>query len=200
MVDLQTISLIVQMVGVSATATAAVVGVSSYINSNKRAEESKKKEQLTQELALKTQQQNLETRQAQLLIGIYQALVSPEMMEANLKLQDIYMENVQDWYKLGKNKEKYKAWTLWAAYYQGIGTLVKEKLIDVSLPAQMWGGNVIWFYERYAAMMRDCREKLNWPGWGLETEFLYNSILEYGRGHPESGLGVSSRKLGSGVV
>ena len=199
MVDLQTISLIVQMVGVSATATAAVVGVSSYINSNKRAEESKKKEQLTQELALKTQQQNLETRQAQLLIGIYQALVSPEMMEANLKLQDIYMENVQDWYKLGKNKEKYKAWTLWAAYYQGIGTLVKEKLIDVSLPAQMWGGNVIWFYERYAAMMRDCREKLNWPGWGLETEFLYNSILEYGRGHPESGLGVSSRKLGSGV-
>ena len=187
------------MVGVSARATAAVVGVSSYINSNKRAEEAKKKEQLTQELALKTQQQNLETRQAQLLIGIYQALVSPEMMEANLKLQDIYMENVQDWYKLGKNKEKYKAWTLWAAYYQGIGTLVKEKLIDVSLPAQMWGGNVIWFYERYAAMMRDCREKLNWPGWGLETEYLYNSILEYGRGHPESGLGVSSRKLGSGV-
>ncbi len=196
MVDLQTISLIVQIVGLSATATAAVVGVSSYINSNKRAEEAKKKESLTQELALKTQQQNLETRQAQLLIGIYQALVSPEMMEASLKLQDIEMENVNDWYRLGRNREKYKAWTLWAAYYQGIGTLVKEKLIDVSLPAQMWGGNVIWFYECYAAMMKDCREKLNWPGWGLEIEYLYNSILEYGRSHPETGLGVSGRRRG----
>ena len=194
MVDLQTISLLVQIVGVSATATAAVVGVRSYITSNKRAEEAKQKEQKTQELALQTQQQNLETRQAQLLIGILQALVSPEMMEANLKLQDIEMENVKDWDRLGRNKEKFKAWTIWAAYYEGIGTLVKEKLIDVSLPAQMWGGNVIWFWERYESMIRDCRGKLNWPGWGLEMEHLYNCILEYGRSHPESGLGVSGRK------
>ena len=195
MVELETINLLVQIVGVSATAIAAVIGVRSYIVSNKRAEDAKKKEQETQELALKTQQQNLETRQAQLLIGIYQALVSPEMMEANLKLQDIEMENVHDWNKLCKNKEKYKAWTLWSAYYQGIGVLVKEKLIDVSLPAQLWGGNVLWFYERYDSMMKDCREKLNWPGWGLETEFLYNSILEYGKSHPETGLWSSGRKF-----
>ena len=43
MVDLETINLLVQIVGVSAAAIATVVGVRSYIVSNKRAEEAKKK-------------------------------------------------------------------------------------------------------------------------------------------------------------
>ena len=138
---------------------------------------------------------NLETRQAQLLMGIHQILVKPEMMAAGLKLQSIEMKNVNDWNQLCKDEEKYKAWTLWAAFYQGIGTLVKEKMIDVGLPAQMYGGNLLWFWEKYRDMNMDCREKLSWPGWGVETEFLYNSILEYGRLHPELGLSHAGRKL-----
>lgn len=73
MVDLQTISLIVQIIGVSATATAAVVGVSSYINSNKRAEEAKKKEQETRE-------RELETRQSQLFTQFYIRTLSTDYM------------------------------------------------------------------------------------------------------------------------
>jgi hypothetical protein len=45
MVDLQTIGLVLQTVSVMSAATAAVIGVRSHINSNKRTEESKKKEQ-----------------------------------------------------------------------------------------------------------------------------------------------------------
>ena len=187
-VELQWIAYIAQIIGVAGVLTAAFIGLRRYINSTKRAEETKKKEQ-------ETRDRELETRQAQLLMEVYKALVSPEMMEANLKLQDIEMENVHDWNRLCKNKEKYKAFTLWATYYQGLGTLVKERLIDVSLPAKLWGVNLLWFYEKYGSMMRDCREKLNWPGWGKEIEYLYDSIIEYGTKHPESGLGHPERKI-----
>ena len=44
MVELETINLLVQIVGVSAAAIATVVGVRSYILSNRRAEEAKSKE------------------------------------------------------------------------------------------------------------------------------------------------------------
>ena len=192
MVELAEIGLILQTISVMSAATAAVIGVRSYINSNKRVEEAKRKEQ-------ETRDRELETRQAQLLMGVFQSLVTPEMMEANLKLQGIEGKSAEDWDRILKDKEKYRAYTLWAAYYQGLGTLVKAGLIDVGLPAQLWGGNVLWFYERYESMMLDCREKLNWPGWGSEIEFLYKSIIEYGVRHPESGLGHRGRKIQSNV-
>ncbi len=190
LVELQYIAYITQIIGVAGILIAAFIAVRSYINTNKRAEESKKKEQ-------ETRDRELETRQAQLLMGVYQALVSPEMMEANLKLQDIEMEDVQDWNRLCKNKDRYKVWMLWASYYQGLGTLAEEKLIDVSLLAQLLGGNILWFWEQYGSMMVDCRGKLSWPGWGKEIEYLYNGIYEYGVNHPESGLGDSGRQTRS---
>jgi len=62
MVELAEIGLILQTISVMSAATAAVIGVRSYINSNKRAEEAKRKEQETRNLELKAQQQNVETR------------------------------------------------------------------------------------------------------------------------------------------
>jgi hypothetical protein len=50
LVELETINMLVQIVGVSAAAIATVVGVRSYIVSNKRTEEARRRE--------------LETRQA----------------------------------------------------------------------------------------------------------------------------------------
>ena len=57
MVELETINILVQIVGVSAAAIATVVGVRSYIVSNKRAEEARRRE--------------LETRQAWLFMQVY---------------------------------------------------------------------------------------------------------------------------------
>ena len=65
MVDLAEIGLILQTISVMSAATAAVIGVRSYINSNKRSEEARKRE--------------LETRQAQLFMGIYQTYVTKEL-------------------------------------------------------------------------------------------------------------------------
>ncbi len=57
MVELKTINLLVQIVRVSAAEIATVIGVGSYINSNKRAQQTRDRE--------------LETRQAQLFMQLY---------------------------------------------------------------------------------------------------------------------------------
>jgi hypothetical protein len=54
MVELAEIGLILQTISVMSAAKAAVIGVRSYINSNKRAEEAKKKEQETRDRELET--------------------------------------------------------------------------------------------------------------------------------------------------
>ena len=46
-------------------------------------------------------------------------------------------------------------------------------------------------------MIMDCRERLNWPSWDTEVEYLYNHILEYGGSHPEPGLGRTDRRFTS---
>jgi hypothetical protein len=87
------------------------------------------------EQSAKAQEQTLETRQAQLLMGMLQALISPEMMETNMKLLGIEMKNAEDWNIIINDLEKYKSFILRAAYCQGIGTLVRNRMLDVSLPA-----------------------------------------------------------------
>jgi hypothetical protein len=52
LVDLQTISLIAQIVGVSATATSVAIGVRSYVNNNKRTQEARQKEKQAREIDL----------------------------------------------------------------------------------------------------------------------------------------------------
>ena len=66
--------MLVQIVGVSAAAIATVLGVRSYMISNKRAEEAKSKEQ-------ETSDRELETRQAQLLMQIWDKVNNKDFLE-----------------------------------------------------------------------------------------------------------------------
>jgi hypothetical protein len=86
MVDLQTVSLLVQIVGVSATAIAAVVGVRSYINSNKRDEEARKRE--------------LETRQAQLFMKIQDKITSQAYLENLFEFLSADWKTTEDYKKM----------------------------------------------------------------------------------------------------
>jgi len=72
MVDVQTMGLIVQTIGVVGTLSAAIVGVRSYVNSNKRAQESRDRE--------------LETRQVQLFMQIFTINQSRELLDSRARL------------------------------------------------------------------------------------------------------------------
>jgi hypothetical protein len=191
---LQSAAYVAQIVGVAGTLIAAFVGVRSYINSNMRAEEAKKKEQETQELALKSQQHSLETRQAQLFMGLYQSLYSRDFTQAEFLLFKIEMKNVGDMEKLMRdNVDEYQAWNMYGTFYEGLGVLVRENFIDVRLVAELMSGMIVQFWSRYREVILDCRQVWDWPRFLVEVEYLADAVVRYGREHPE--LGVAAPKF-----
>jgi hypothetical protein len=119
----------------------------------------------TQELALKSQQQTLDTRQAQLFMQIYDKSTQKEFMK---DMFEIFSEwkwtdytDFQKKYRL--NPENYiKFWTV-SDYFEGIGVLVKRKLIDPEMVDDMMSGWVIKFWEKIGPMTLEDRRFYNAP-------------------------------------
>jgi hypothetical protein len=181
MVDLAEIGIFLQTIGMLSAATAAVIGVRSYINSNKRSEEARKRE--------------LETRQAQLFMSIYQTLYSSEFTQAEFHLFKVKMKSAADLERIMKeNVEEYRAWNMYGTFYEGLGLLVKENLIDVGLPAKLMSGGILQFWNSYRDAAIDCRKVWNWPRVLIEAEYLAEAVTRYGVEHPE--LGIVAPKVG----
>jgi hypothetical protein len=173
-------ALIVQTCGVVGTLIAATIGVRSYMNTSKRAEDAKKREQETQELALKTQQHNLETRQAQLFMFIYDKWIAKDFVESNHKIQTIDPKKIKGL----KELERSSGWedvVRIGTYFEGLGVLVREELIDVRLVSLFIYGEVKGFWESWGLFLIDYRVVHNYPRAWIEAEFLYDRVIDYGK-------------------
>jgi hypothetical protein len=192
LVELETINMLVQIVGVSAAAIATVVGVRSYIVSNKRAEEAKKKEQETQELALKAQQQNLETRQAQLLMQIFDR-VSNKDFTRNWGETNYFWKWTDDedyWKKYGANPEEYPKAKNVIDTYEGIGAILENKLVDPKMIYGVLRADPILYWEKFSPLMKKFAERagesMMYPGFELlcsEMRRQYEVAHGYKFGH-----------------
>jgi len=167
MVDVQTISVVI-----AAASVAAFVANSIIIS---RREE-------------KRSQQNLETRQAQLFMGIYQSFYSKDFAEVEPYLDEIEIKKSGDYTKVMKDRAIYRAFGTFASFYEGVGVIVRENLVDIRLVSQLMSGNVLWFWDKFGPGIVECRRDFNWPRMGVEIEYLNNRIVEYGREHPELGI------------
>ena len=133
-------------------------------------------------ITLRNQSRN---RQAQLFMSIYKETQTKEAQTDFLDIETINMNNADDWFKLREDREKFKVLARFLSYYEGIGVLVREGLIDVSLVAKLSSGNIIWFWEKYRDGVFALREYYKWPRWALEIEYLYDRIIQYAKEHPE---------------
>jgi hypothetical protein len=152
---------------------ALVVGVYYYIMTirvNRR----------NQELTLKAQEQALETRQAQLFMPIYSKFYDRESMEdvteiiANWEWSDL--DDFMEKYGGLKNPKAYGRIVSWLDYFEGIGVLVKRKLIDASLIDDLMSGFVIMFWEKTESFVREYRASRNYPQYAEHFEYLYHEI------------------------
>lgn len=166
MVDLATISLALQTVSVMSVATAAVIGVRSYINSNKRAEEARKRE--------------LETRQAQMFMGIFQTTTTKEFLTDSEEL--IHIWNWKDYEdydaKYGEinNLEGNGKLSYILSFFNGVGVLVQKGLIDSELIYDMKRIAIIDVWEKFSPIVREWRTRYSAPQIFGGYEFLYDEL------------------------
>lgn len=191
--ELQALAYVAQIVGVAGTLTAAFIGVRSYIGSNKRAEEAKRKEQ-------ETRDRELETRQAQLFMQIYNRWSEKDFVDAynQVDLMDPPVYKDMDEYieKYVKTNPEYdlKA-TQINAMLEGVGVLVNRGLIDVSFVDDLFSGMVIRHWEAIRPLMLEWRVRMNEPQTLEWLEYLYNRVKAVAEGqHPVLKEGI--RPLG----
>jgi hypothetical protein len=70
-------------------------------------------------------------------------------------------------------------------YYESLGILVKEKLLDIRIIALFMTGNVIAFWDKMKPFISEMRELIGWERAFVETEYLYYELMKYLEEHPE---------------
>jgi len=152
---LQAISYIMGSLGVFAAALYYILN----IQSNRR----------NQELALKAQQETLETRQAQLFMQLYSIYDSREFL---IDYTDVCWKHeysdLDDWmkkYHPQKDPQAYASFMRLGRFYEGVGILVEKKLISLDLVLELMSEAILFSWDRLKVYAYGQRELTNMPIW-----------------------------------
>jgi len=168
MIDIQTISIVSAAIGI-------LIGVFNWIRKSSTAE--------------RQRQTEIETRQAQLFMQIYDHFNETEFSTQYVKILFHWeWKDFEDWWqKYGPeaNVEENASFASAARYYEGVGVLVKKGLIDIDLVGELMSSYIIRFWEPNEHVIKGMRERLNWPEVFQGFEYLYNELKKYEEQHPE---------------
>jgi hypothetical protein len=126
------------------------------------------------------------TRQAQLFMQTYNRWTQPDFIDALM-----WLRTQEKWTNFDDHNEAMNDITnsrntlLFVTYFEGVGVLVKEGLIDIRLVAELMTGIVTQFWDKYALIIDEGRRRLGYPRWFSETEYLYKELIRYEKTHPE---------------
>jgi hypothetical protein len=88
------------------------------------------------------------------------------------------------WEKYGPiaDPDAFASWASIAAFYQGIGVLVKKGMIDIEIVNELIGNSTIIFWEKMSPEIIESREKtqrrFSSTLWN-DFEYLYEEILKF---------------------
>ena len=126
----------------------------------------------------RNQQHQLETRRAQLYMTLFNTINNQdiwrlwyEIREYQFADYDEYMEK----YGPVENPEAFASWTSVAAFFQGLGVLVRKGLIEIGLVNDFLGSVITDSWEAMSPAILESR-KINQIIIWDEFEFLYNEI------------------------
>jgi len=137
-----------------------------------------------------TRKRELETRQAQLFMQIYDRFNDKEFQKQWAEIMYIFAwGDYDDWakkYSPFENLDAFASRISIGSYFEGIGVLVKRRLIDPTLVGDLLSSHLILYWEKYGPLLKEARKRMNVPGIGEWQEYLYNQIKPiYEREHPE---------------
>jgi len=134
----------------------------------------------SQELSRKAQEQALETRQAQLFMGLYDRWSDPETIkhyDEIFRWEWTDYDDFEERYGSEVNPEQYISFSFLARFFEGVGVLVKRKLTDPALVDDLMSGNVLDFWEKFGEPMIKIRQvRDNYPQYYEHVEYLYSVI------------------------
>ncbi len=122
----------------------------------------------TQQLALKSQEQNLDTRQAQLFMQLYSIYESKDFLKDYTDMWRYDYTDINDWmqkYHPLKNPEAYASFMRVGRFYEGVGLLVEKKLISMDLVTELMREAIIFNWDRLKVYAYGQREITHMPIW-----------------------------------
>jgi hypothetical protein len=130
-----------------------------------------------QRLIVKT---TLETRQAQLFMGIYQTYVTKELHRDIEIVLNAQFTDFEDWlakYGPKSNPEVHAKFDSVLSYMEGLGSLIKRGLIDPSYVVELLGLEVLYTHQKYRPIIAGMR-KAN-PTLYTDFDILYESVKKF---------------------
>jgi hypothetical protein len=128
----------------------------------------------------RNQDQQLETRQAQLFMSLYNRLsdknFNQDWMDAvslTINSQEEYMHL---FYDTEKRTEIGSAVNALFAYFEGIGVLIKRGLVDISLVDDLMSSYILMTWNKYGPFIKEQQESANRPELWEHFEYLANEI------------------------
>ena len=120
----------------------------------------------------------VETRQAQLFMQIYDRFNETEFTtQWNEIMYQWTWKDFEDWWqKYGPEAKENASFISVQRYYEGVGVLVRKRLIDLNLVGELMSSYMIRFWEHMEPVMKGVRERLNWPQLFRACEYLYNEL------------------------
>jgi len=122
----------------------------------------------------------IRTRQAQLFMRIYERFYDAEFSRNwNWIIFTWEFTDFDDlWEKYGPDTdiEATSAFISVARFYEGIGVLVKRKLIDIKLVEDLMSEHLIRTWDKMGPFFKEARERFNWPNLFKEFENISNEL------------------------
>jgi hypothetical protein len=142
---------------------------------------------LTLRNSQKAQQLQLETRQAQMFMQIYNASHNdPTYLDAQRRCFELEINSYEDYLRIQENEDDRKALSRVGMFFEGLGVLVKEGYVSIRLVALLMTGTTRMLWERlWGSWVEEGREKMDYRRYRSEAEYLYNELMKYIEEHPE---------------
>lgn len=127
------------------------------------------------------------TRQAELYMAIYGKASTLEFYDDfELYVDRSQWNNFNEYWEMFKKDPSFRAAAIRLhSFYEGLGVLVKENLLDIRFVALFFAYYTRRLWEKVSVSTYEGRKVLGIPRWGSETEYLYKELMKYVERHPE---------------
>ena len=133
----------------------------------------------------KNQELTLETRQAQMFMGICNQMNRADFIDAWRAVKNIEWSNYEEYKKTREDPVLGRHLWVLGWFWEPLGVLVKNKLLPIHLVAETITGYTRLWWEKHIPIIEEGRRENNIPRWFSETEYLHNELMKYIDEHPE---------------